>query len=288
MKSTCATVPGPRRSTLWCTAFARLDLFVLLACVAGLAALTTAAISNHQARRSVCLNNHRQMTTAWLNYAFDHNETLVGNLDGGSVTYDLSNTNRTWVMGWLDGSSFVPDNTNLLYLTTYSPLAVYLQHDPRPFHCPADTGLSDGVTGVPLVRSIAMNSYMGPRGGPYTSGYRQFVSLSSITAPSPATASLFYDAREDGINDGWFNIDMTGFDPPSTPASYRMIDYPADWHQRAGTVSFVDGHVEVWKWSDVRSMPPHVRGKALPLMIASPGNPDVYRIQKASSRKVAP
>ena len=286
MEPSHATASGPQRPNSRWTAFARLDLFVVLAGVACFAALTTAAISNHQARRSVCLNNHRQMTSAWLNYAFDHDEKLVGNLDGGGVL-SLANSNLTWVLGWLDGSRFVPDNTNLLYLTTYSPLAVYLQHDPRPFRCPADTGLSDGVTGVPLVRSIAMNSYMGPRAGVYTSGYRQFTTLPSITAPSPATASVFFDAREDGINDGWFNISMTGFEPYS-PTAFTMVDYPADWHQRAGTVSFVDGHGEVWKWSDVRSMPPHVKGRALLLRVASPGNPDVYRIQKASSRKLPP
>jgi prepilin-type processing-associated H-X9-DG protein len=130
-----------------------------------------------------------------------------------------------------------------------------------------------------------MNSYLGKRSYPYTSGYRQFTLMSEIVDPRPAQAFVFLDEREDGINDAWFIVDMTGWNP-ANPAAYTIVDYPADWHNRAGNLSFADGHVETWRWQDRRTMPRHSSGQLLALNRPSPGNPDVARLQAAASRPV--
>ena len=130
-----------------------------------------------------------------------------------------------------------------------------------------------------------MNSYLGERAGPLTAGYYQFRKISEIVKPKPSQAFVFIDEREDSINDGILWIDMTGHDP-TAPSSYRIVDYPADWHNRGANVSFVDGHTETWKWRDPRTMPRHFRGVLLPLNASSPNNPDVGRIQEAASSKV--
>ncbi|MHB8523128.1 MAG: hypothetical protein ACYDH9_20575 [Limisphaerales bacterium] len=77
---------------------------------------------------------------------------------------------------------------------------------------------------------------------------------------------------------------MTGFDPPN-PRSYSIVDYPADWHNRAANLSFLDGHGETWRWRDSRTTPAHRRGSQLNLGVSTPNNPDVARIQAATSYK---
>jgi len=219
-------------------------------------------------------------------YADENGGRLVGNLDGSDVM-NPANRDRTWVLGWFDFSGSLPAGaaTNTLFLTAYSPLAPYLNRQAEVFKCPVDTSLSFGGRGVPRVRSVSMNSYLGERAGPLTAGYYQFRKISEIVKPKPSQAFVFIDEREDSINDGILWIDMTGHDP-TAPSSYRIVDYPADWHNRGANVSFVDGHTETWKWRDPRTMPRHFRGVLLPLNASSPNNPDVGRIQEAASSKV--
>ena len=112
-------------------------------------------------------------------------------------------------------------------------------------------------------------------------GWRKFKKLSDITAPPPAKTFVFLDEREDSINDGTFVVDMGGW--PNRPRSYKMIDYPASYHNKAGGFSFVDGHSEIKKWIDSRTTPFLKRGNELQLNVASPNNPDVAWMQERAT-----
>jgi len=149
--------------------------------------------------------------------------------------------------------------------------------------------MSKGKTGLPRVRSISMNGYVGnplSDGRPYTSGYWNFKTFGEMMSPSPSKCWLFLDEREDSINDGWFAVDMTGFDPDK-PASVILVDYPASYHNRAGGLSFADGHSEIRKWVDPRTTPVLKPGQLLSLGVASPNNKDVIWMQERSSSKKA-
>ena len=279
------------------SAFSLTDLIVVLAVVLVLAALQlpSAAGTKGKGQSASCLYNHRQLVRAWQLYARDNGGRLVGNLDGGNGAMSLSNSNKSWVLGWLDFQGGQPfgANTNTLLLTASSPLAPYLGRSAAVFKCPVDTSLSLGRKGLPRVRSVSMNGYLGdkfngrsaPDSGAYSAGYWQFKKLSEIVTPSPSQEFVFIDEREDSINDGVLQIDMGGFDP-QRPSIYTIVDYPADWHDRGVNLSFVDGHTESWRWHDRRTMPPHRFGAPIPLAVPSPNNEDVARIQAAASRRV--
>jgi len=266
-------------------AFTLTELISVLAMLLILGAVQRPSMANTHGKGQVasCLNNHRQLVRAWESYAQDNEGRLVGNLDGGNVS-TLSNSNRTWVLGWLDfmGGNAFPStsgglaNTNTYLLTQLSPLAGYLGRTATVFKCPADTSLSLGTRGDPRVRSISMNSYMGGNQA-YTAGYRVFGKLSEINSPAPSKALVFIDEREDSMNDGTFQIDMSGA---------TIVDYPADWHNRGANLSFVDGHTETWRWQDRRTMPQHRQGLLLAPGVVSANNPDVARIQAATTRRV--
>jgi prepilin-type processing-associated H-X9-DG protein len=270
-------------------AFTLTELVVVLAVLGTLAVLHLAAATTPKDRSAsaVCQNNLRQLTAAWLLYAQDNQDRLPGNFDGGDVM-NVANTNRAWCVGWLDFAGGVPSgaNTNLNYLR-YSQLGRYLHGDVTVFKCPADSSVSVyGSNTYPRVRSVSMNSYMGERSGPYTSGYQQFRTLSSVVRPSPSGAFVFIDEREDSINDDCLMIDMSSYDPQN-PNLDILVDLPADYHEGGATLSFVDGHVETWHWRDPRTTPPHLRGVLISLGNSTPNNPDVERIQAAGSRKIS-
>lgn len=266
-------------------AFTLAELVAVLAVIVLLGSLRWVARANAtgQSRVAYCFDNQRQLTLAWLMYAAENGDRLAGNLDGGDAQ-SQSNTNRNWCVGWLDFSGGSA-NTNVSLLTR-GQMGRYTR-TPRVYKCPEDTSLSRGRTGFPRVRSVSMNGYIGERAGPFSSGYRQFRRLSEIVDPAPAKAFVFIDEREDSINDPLFQISMDSYSP-LRPSAYAIVDYPADWHNRGTTLSFADGHVELWRWRDERTMPLHRPGVLMPLNIPSPNNPDVARIQESTSRKISP
>ena len=267
-------------SRIYTGGFTRADLFAALftSCLVALVLFTTAATSATRGRYAVCLNNHKQLVRAWLVYAEDNNDKLPGNLDGGSNIGQ-----PTWCAGWLNNSAYTPDNTNTLIIMN-SQLGRY-SGSVGIYKCPADKSMSRGPRGDPRVRSVSMNAYLGERGSPYTGGYYQFRKYSSLNSPSPSKCWVFVDEREDGINDGWFAVDMGGYVPRDS-GLYTWADYPADRHDGAANLSFADGHAETWRWRDPRTRPFHRLGVALPLTQPSPDNVDVARLQEATSRPV--
>jgi prepilin-type N-terminal cleavage/methylation domain-containing protein len=192
-------------------AFTLIELLVVLGVLAILAVLHAAAIPRAKSLTETagCLSNLRRLGLAWLMYAADHGGAVPGNSDGAAAP-----TNQNWCGGWLDFSAS-PQNTNFALLMQ-AQLGKYAQ-TPAIYHCPADRSLSRGTTGLPRIRSISMNGYVGnplSPGRPYTSGYRNFKMIDDFTDPAPARAFVFIDEREDSINDGWFASSMTGYFPP--------------------------------------------------------------------------
>ena len=107
--------------------------------------------------------------------------------------------------------------------------------------------------------------------------------LSDMTDPAPAENWILIDEREDSINDGFFVVDMTGY--PNSPGSIRLVDFPASYHNRAGGLNFADGHAEIRKWIDPRTIPPMRKNVELTLNIPSPNNKDMIWLQERSTSR---
>ena len=99
---------------------------------------------------------------------------------------------------------------------------------------------------------------------------------------------VLVDSREDRINYGNNFTDMTGF--PDAPEQWRFhYDLPGSYHHRAAGFSFADGHAEIKKWKDDRTVPPIRKdvfmSSASTQFISSPQNSDIFWLQERSTRK---
>jgi prepilin-type processing-associated H-X9-DG protein len=94
---------------------------------------------------------------------------------------------------------------------------------------------------------------------------------------------VFLDERADSINDGEMVVGMFGY--PDQPAAWKMVDYPASYHGGAGSFAFVDGHSEIKKWRDSRTMPVLKPNQELQLNVSSPNNKDVLWMMERTTRK---
>lgn len=114
--------------------------------------------------------------------------------------------------------------------------------------------------------------------------WRIYTQLSDLVDPGPARTWVFLDVREDSIDIGNFATSMMGF--PDQPSQHAFLDLPASYHNRAGGFSFADGHSEMRRWRDDRTMPALVKGDLVLDQIDSPHNPDVAWLQERCTRKV--
>lgn len=277
--------PSTRRVHLFCrtrrrgaTAFTLIELLVVIGIIAILAGmlLPVVAKAKTKAQGIQCLSNLRQLSFSWLMYADDNNDKIPPNNLNAAAAW------QTWVRGWLDNEIPVPDNTNIIYLME-SHLWPYHQ-TLGVWRCPADRSTSKhGGKIYPRVRSVSMNNWLNSETA--WADQRQYKVIrksSDMIDPPPARTFVILDEREDRLNNGFFVVDMTGFNP-SIPGRLNLVDVPASYHNGAGGITFADGHAEIKKWLDPRTKPPIQRGRNLQLIVASPNNRDIFWLQERST-----
>jgi prepilin-type N-terminal cleavage/methylation domain-containing protein len=234
-------------------AFTLIELLVVIAIIAILAAmlLPVLAAAKNRALEAECINNTKELQTAWELYAADNQDYMCPNSPFGYPA------NESWCpnadtpgaeMNWTTDKG----NTNIaVYANTI--LAPFLSGQLGVYHCPADTWPSqNGVR----IRDYSMQGQVGNLycAGSESSGKGTlsmnrtalaYVKLTDIrSSPGPSDVIVFLEEHPNSllgnqVYDGYLEVDSTGGTCPDVPGSI---------HRWNCGMSFADGHSEMHKW----------------------------------------
>jgi prepilin-type processing-associated H-X9-DG protein len=101
--------------------------------------------------------------------------------------------------------------------------------------------------------------------------------------PHPAGLWVIIDENPDSINDAAFAVKM---DAQGRNAIWQ--DGPATYHGGGGGFTFADGHSEIRKWKDGRTVSPPMLAtytRRFPYAQSQPNSPDIQWVQDRTSAK---
>jgi prepilin-type N-terminal cleavage/methylation domain-containing protein/prepilin-type processing-associated H-X9-DG protein len=282
--------------------FTLVELLVVVAIVVILMVLQLPAYTTDKTKSKglQCLNNLRQLGLAWHMYAEDNHDYFLYSSDDGEHP-GSDGDNYAWTWSKMDFNSGLGNRYNWDPAADIElrPLWQYNKNY-HIYKCPGDPSVvSLNGRAVPRIRSYSMNIFLGGEGGSvpdygpwsgYFPAYKKLTELADpVHSPGAANTFLFIEERADCINWGNFFTDMQGYPLPNMgpmPSTYEWnVDLPGAYHERAGGISFCDGHAEMHKWLNGSTTPP-----VLPIpgpqyaVVPAPYSADVAWLQNAAAR----
>jgi prepilin-type N-terminal cleavage/methylation domain-containing protein/prepilin-type processing-associated H-X9-DG protein len=271
--------------------FTLIELLVVIAIIAILAALLLPSLARAKLKAQAvqCMNDSRQLSFASRMYTEDNADVL---LFAAGHNYPYDPAVPVWCSGTLDFNGGNASNWDPSVDIMKSPMWPYCGNNVAIWKCPADRSyVVVGGVQKPRVRSMCMNIYLGGFAGGLSSVLPMnndivYLKYSQLSKPGPDRIFMLIDEREDANSWANFYVDMAGYSPYN-PNAYMLYDFPASYHGNAGGVSFCDGHSEIHRWRDKRTMPPVVPQVSIwngQNGGSSPGNVDVAWMQDHATR----
>jgi prepilin-type N-terminal cleavage/methylation domain-containing protein len=205
-----------------------MELLIVIGAICLLAALSFPALMRvrNQAQGTVCLQNLRTLSLAWLCYKDENDDRLV---DGRAGKYPYA-----WVLGPTGTGTILERQKEGI---RQGALYYYAGSNPDVYRCPADQRAI--ISGQRAFCSYSIAG--GANGEGWQNSYVQAEKYSEIS--QPVTKYVFVE-----------EADPRGWNPGSwllNPLAKIWVDPLAIWHSNArSSLGYADGHAEIHPWID--------------------------------------
>jgi prepilin-type N-terminal cleavage/methylation domain-containing protein/prepilin-type processing-associated H-X9-DG protein len=242
--------------------FTLMELLVVIACIAILAAMLLPALSKTKSRAQsiACLNNLRQLSTCWQLYAGDNNDLMVpnNNIAGGAPG-----------SSWCQGTGILETNTTAIE----SGLLFSYNRSTALYHCPADVSTVVSLSGTPLsqLRNRSYNLSQSVNGDPtawLATHIPNFNKFSQINGPNPTQCLVFIDENENTMLNTHFGMPTANYGNTN-----QWWDMPSNRHDQGANLSFADSHAEHWGWTAPKMV------QSNPMPVTTEERPDYDRVR---------
>ena len=251
------TIPN-RRKRRSPRGFTLIELLVVIAIIALLMAILIPALhrAKEQGQRATCLSNVKQLTLAWLLYAYENDDKIVN----ASTFFP-----RPGEPAWIGALWQVEGTVEELREHLKDGILYEYCNDVDIFKCPtgirgevltyAIVDAMNGATSIPGTKDLMIK-----RLGQIRRPGERFVFIDEGRI-SPDSWTVFYD------QESWW-------------------DRPTVRHGDGTNFSFADGHSDYWKWKDPRTVKLAEATESQSIESVQPGNPDLHAVQKAAWGKL--
>ncbi len=261
--------------------FTLIELLVVIAIIAILMAILLPSL-NHardQARFTACLNNLRNLSTAWYMFQDTYDGELINGGTpsngiggpGGSTDYD----SEYWVeppqtkddIHVPDGDATLEHELNGIKAGALYPFA----RNVNVYRCPSDKRKRHKYKDDPWRSYSILGNLNGEENGISRKAVKKYIELKK-----PADVIVFVEEADSEyreyrrFNKGSWIVYV---DKP------QWVDNLAIWHNKRGCLGFADGHAERHKWLDERTI--EMAEKLLKMEVHDdPPNPDLEYMQE--------
>jgi prepilin-type N-terminal cleavage/methylation domain-containing protein len=205
-----------------------IELLVVISVIGALLVLTFPALIRvrGQAQATICIQNLRTLSLAWLLYKDDNDDRIVGG-EVGTYPYD-------WVQGPLGNGTFIERKKEGI---RQGALFRYAGESVEVYRCPADQRKLE--PGQAAYRSYSVAG--GANGEGWQNAYVPAKKYSDIH--HPASKYVFVEESDPrGWNKGSWVLN---------PQGKTWVDPLVIWHNRVrSTLGYADGHAEMRHWVD--------------------------------------